>query len=153
MAYSRQLIQALHQKPDQPRENAGKSGENNGGTLGVPAFKLWHRNIVVNTAGLEHYHQEKRDHEANDAPFQTPKNGIEHLRLDCNRGVVGFKKTAGETAEERLLKASRYLRLLVPPIRLSLCRERLAWGVPQRATLLTPQQDVVKTSRVRNQNM
>src|SRR4030095_2019904 len=30
------------------------------------------------------------------------------------------------------------------PIRLSLCRERLAWGVPQRATLLTPQQDVVK---------
>jgi hypothetical protein len=41
----------------------------------------------------------------------------------------------------------------VPPIRLSLCRERLAWGVPQRATLLTPQQDVVKTSRVRNQNM
>ena len=93
MAYSRQLIQALHQKPDQPRENAGKSGENNGSTLGVPAFELRHRDIVVNMAGLEHYHQEKRDHEANDAPFQTPKNGIEHLRLDCNRGVVGFKKT------------------------------------------------------------
>src|SRR2546429_2964649 len=32
----------------------------------------------------------------------------------------------------------------LPPIRLSLCRERLAWGVPHRATLLTPQQDVVK---------
>jgi hypothetical protein len=30
------------------------------------------------------------------------------------------------------------------PVRLSLCRERLAWGVPHRATLLTPQQDVVK---------
>src|SRR5438552_16880885 len=30
------------------------------------------------------------------------------------------------------------------PVRLSLCRERLAWGVHHRATLLTPQQDVVK---------
>ena len=35
-------------------------------------------------------------------------------------------------------------RPLMPPVRLSLCRERLAWGVPHRATLLTPQQDVVK---------
>src|SRR5438128_7181458 len=56
------------------------------------------------------------------------------------------RRPACETAsiEELLLKVSRYLRLLLPPIRLSLCRERLAWGVPHRSTLLTPQQDLVK---------
>ena len=37
--------------------------------------------------------------------------------------------------------------LLGPPIRLSLFRERLAWGVSQRATFLTPQQDAVNTAR------
>src|SRR5438046_9823595 len=39
---------------------------------------------------------------------------------------------------------------LMPPVCLSLCRERLAWGVPHRATLLTPQQDGCKTRRVGN---
>jgi hypothetical protein len=37
-------------------------------------------------------------------------------------------------------------------IRLSLFRERLAWGVSQRATLLTPQQDVVNTPREKFSN-
>src|SRR5947208_15567580 len=42
---------------------------------------------------------------------------------------------------------------VVLPIRLSLCRERLAWGVPQRATLLNAAAGRRKTRRVRNQNM
>jgi TolB-like protein/class 3 adenylate cyclase/Tfp pilus assembly protein PilF len=107
MSCPRQLIQSLHQKPDQPRENAGKSGENNGSTLGVPPFELWHRDIVVNTAGLEHYHQEKRDHEADHAPFQTPENGIEHLGLDCNLGRARFKKSGGGLSKEEELLCSR----------------------------------------------
>jgi hypothetical protein len=39
------------------------------------------------------------------------------------------------------------------PIRLSLCRERLAWGVPQRATLLNAAAGRRKTRRVRNQTL
>jgi len=39
------------------------------------------------------------------------------------------------------------------PIRLSLCRERLAWGVPQRATLFNAAAGRSKTHRVRNQNL
>jgi hypothetical protein len=41
----------------------------------------------------------------------------------------------------------------VVSIRLSLFRERLAWGVPQRATLPTPQQDVVNTPREKSVTM
>src|SRR5947208_15754203 len=42
---------------------------------------------------------------------------------------------------------------VVLPIRLSLCRERLAWGVPQRATLLNAAAGRRKTRRVRNQTL
>ena len=72
------LIQALHQQPDQPREDAGKNGEDNGGAPRVPAFELRDGDIIVNVTRLEQYHQKKRHHEANDAPFQCPKNGIDH---------------------------------------------------------------------------
>ena len=72
------LIQALHQQPDQPREDAGKNGEDNGGAPRVPAFELRDGDIIVNVTRLEQYHQNKRHHEANDAPFQCPKNGIDH---------------------------------------------------------------------------
>ncbi|PYK68633.1 MAG: hypothetical protein DME45_06285 [Verrucomicrobia bacterium] len=46
--------------------------------------------------------------------------------------------------EAKIVGGDRSGRAFGPPIRLSLFRERLAWGVPQRATLLTPQQDAVK---------
>ena len=72
------LIQALHQQPDQPREDAGKNGEDNGSAPRVPAFELRNGDIIVNATRLEQYHQKKRHHEANDAPFQSPKNGIDH---------------------------------------------------------------------------
>jgi hypothetical protein len=44
-------------------------------------------------------------------------------------------------------------RPLLPPVRLSLCRERLAWGVPHRATLLNAAAGRSKTRRVGNQNL
>jgi hypothetical protein len=44
-------------------------------------------------------------------------------------------------------------RPLMPPVRLSLCRERLAWGVPHRATLLNAAAGRSKTRRVGNQNL
>jgi len=78
MSHPGQLVQALHQQPDQPREDARKNGEGNGSAPRVPAFELRHRDIVVNSTGLEQYHQKKRHHEANDAPFESPKNGIDH---------------------------------------------------------------------------
>ena len=121
----------------------------------MPAFELRHRDIVVNVTRLEHYHQKKRYHEANDAPFQSPENGVEHLRVDCNRGVFGFKRSECEIVAERGILAEKRLVIctVVLPIRLSLCRERLAWGVPQRATLLNAAAGRRKTRRVRNQNM
>src|SRR5437764_14504577 len=88
------LIQALHQQPDQPRQDAGKNGEDNGSAPRVPAFELRHRDIIVNATRLEHYYQKKCYHETNDAPFQSSENGVEHLDLDCNRGVIGFKNSA-----------------------------------------------------------
>src|SRR5437762_10049030 len=105
----------------------------------------------MNATRLEHHHQKKCYYEANDAPFQSPENGVEHLRLDCNRGVFGFKRSACETLSERGVPA-KDVSLSAPvvlPIRLSLCRERLAWGVPQRATLLNAAAGRRKTRRVR----
>src|SRR5205823_9019849 len=52
-----------------------------------------------------------------------------------------------EGIEARVEERDRCARSSRLPIRLSLFRERLAWGVPQRATLLTPQQDAVNTPR------
>jgi hypothetical protein len=108
----------------------------------------------VNVTCLEHYHQKKCYYEANDAPFQSPENGVEHLRLDCNRGVFGFKRSACQAVERGIL-AEKLLVIctVVLPIRLSLCRERLAWGVPHRARLLNAAAGRRKTRRVRNQNM
>ena len=117
----------------------------------MPAFELRHRDIIVNATRLEHYHQKKCYDEANDAPFQSPENGVEHLDLDCNRGVFGFKKSACERVAR--LKSVSSSVLVALPIRLSLCRERLAWGVPQRATLLNAAAGRRKTRRVRNQTL
>jgi hypothetical protein len=78
MSHPWQLIQALHQQPDQPREDARKDGEGNGSAPRVAAFELRDRDVVVNVTRLEQYHQKKRHHEANDAPFQGPKNGVDH---------------------------------------------------------------------------
>ena len=56
--------------------------------------------------------------------------------------------------EELAYEAYDYLgAALVPPVRLSLCRERLAWGVPHRATLLNAAAGRSKTRRVGNQNL
>jgi hypothetical protein len=111
------LIQALHQKPDEAREDARKNGEDNRSAPRMPAFELRHGDVVVNATRLEHYHQKKRHDEADDAPFQSPKNGLEHLRLDCNRGLFGFKKSACETVDDRRILAEKcYLVLPRSPL-------------------------------------
>jgi hypothetical protein len=78
MSHPWHLIEALYQQPYQPREDARKNGEGYGSAPRVPAFELRDRDIVVNATGLEQYHQKKRHYEAYDAPFQSPKNGVDH---------------------------------------------------------------------------
>src|SRR5207248_9017914 len=88
----------------------------------------------MNATRLEHHHQKKCYHEANDAPFQSPENGVEQLDLDCNRGVFGFKKSACE--RDPGLKSVSLSAPFMLPTRHSLCRSSLASRHPQLATLL-----------------
>src|SRR5439155_26812293 len=108
MSQPSHLIQPLHQEPDQPRENAGKNGQHNRSAPSVPTFELRHSEIIVNATRLEHYHQKKCYHEANDAPFQSPENDVEHLNIDCNRGVCGLKKSACERVAALNPSTSRF---------------------------------------------
>ena len=69
--------------------------------------------------------------------------------LDSRERVRDLLPNASSCKKRVVIRAGQ----LMPPVRLSLCRERLAWGVPHRATLLNAAAGRSKTRRVGNQNL
>ena len=120
----------------------------NGSAPRVPAFELRDRDIIVNATRLEQYHQKSVTTKPTTPHFRAPRmvstisvSTVIAASLDSRRARARPAAEREARVKKRIVNPGAASRATRSPLPL---QGEASVGVPHRATLLTPQQDVVK---------
>src|SRR3954462_13995150 len=75
------LVELLHEQPNESRKNACESGKHDRNTARPSFLESRSRHVVMNVRALVDLHQEKSDHEADEAPLQAAEDQFPHSIL------------------------------------------------------------------------